>query len=96
VSGSLDDRARAELDRRGRDEAWHYLGDGEAARDEETLAYLAVLRGILDRHHPYMRDPSRGCSTCHVASRMNPTMFPPRWPCTDVQAVYEALGITDE
>ena len=43
-----------------------------------------IVRGILDRHRP-LNTNAAVCRQCDYL-----------WPCPDVRAVYQALGVTDE
>ena len=82
----LTARAYAEIDRRVK--FWEFTGWYSSA---EPRAYLSVLRGILDRHtykmdgwHIY-DEKHPVCVTCKLQD----------WPCPDVRAVLDALGIKE-
>jgi hypothetical protein len=92
---TTDERARAEIERR-RDTAWtvRVMADGykSVVQDARTVGYLIVMRDILDRH-AYRMDG------WHIYDEEHPVCVACKmqdWPCPDVRAVYEALGVTDE
>ena len=75
----LHARLLAEIERR--EEIWStpepMTGEGLPS-DEEVLAYLAALRGVVELH----RNAGGGCHECEYD-----------WPCSTLRCVAEGLGV---